>query len=50
MNTTSNLLTIESQIVGAILANESLFARAAFLEKEAFSDDVNARSGMQSRT
>jgi len=40
MNDT-NLLTVEAQVVGAVLANQSLFARAAFLEEDAFSDDRN---------
>jgi replicative DNA helicase len=45
MNTTTNqtsLLTVEAQVIGAVLSNESLFARAAFLEEDAFSDDANA--------
>jgi replicative DNA helicase len=42
MNTSNNLLTIEAQVVGAVLANDSLFARASFLNKDSFSDDTNA--------
>jgi len=43
MSTSDNLLTIEAQVIGAVLSNESLFERAAFLEEDAFSDDTNAK-------
>lgn len=33
------ILSVEAQVVGAVLANPSLFSRAAFLHPEAFTDD-----------
>lgn len=41
MNTQDNILTLEAQVIGAILSDSVLFARASFLEKEAFNDDRN---------
>jgi len=43
MNDTGNLLDLEGRVVGAVLSNDSLFSRAAFLESDAFSDDTNAQ-------
>ena len=43
MSNQQSLLTVEAQVVGAVLANDGLFARAAFLEEDAFSDDANAQ-------
>lgn len=42
MSSNTSLLTIEAQIVGAVLSNDGLFARASFLESDAFSDQANA--------
>lgn len=41
-NTQHDLLSIEGHLIGAVLGNDGLYARAAFLEVDAFSDDTNA--------
>lgn len=38
----TSLINLETQIVGAVLANDSLYARASHLGDEAFSDKTNA--------
>ena len=40
--TRSSLINVETQLVGAVLANDSLYARASFLDDDAFSDETNA--------
>ena len=42
MSRSANLITVETQVVGAVISNNSLFARASFLDETAFSDASNA--------
>lgn len=39
---TVSLINIETQLIGAVLANEDLYSRAAHLGEDAFSDKTNA--------